>query len=152
VFKQKTKKCIFSLFKDFFSCLRKKLNNLSFPLGKITVRYQNIYDFWIFSFISFEQNFVSLCFVSNYGSKGRDAVKNSISNSIFTPFSTLKPSVTVTIPYVTYHVPFVTYHSPLVTYHSPLVTYHSHLLLITELHKVTGYEKVAHVTPLSLTV
>jgi hypothetical protein len=88
-------------------------------------------------------------YVSNYGSKGRDAVKNSISTVIpfllhSVQYNHQLPKSTVTIPYVTYHVPFV-------TYHSPLVTYHSRLLLITELHKVTGYVKIAHVTPVSIT-
>ncbi len=67
-------------------------------------------------------------YVSNYGSKGRDAVKTPFLIPFLLHSVHLNHPVTVTIPYVTYHVPFV-------TYHSPLVTYHSRMLLIIRLHK-----------------
>ncbi len=67
-------------------------------------------------------------YVSNYGSKGRDAVKTPFLIPFYSIQYIKNHPVTVTIPYVTYHVPFV-------TYHSPLVTYHSRLLLIIRLHK-----------------
>ncbi len=84
-------------------------------------------------------------YVFNYGSKGRDAVKNSISNSIFTPFSIL----TIQLP--------LQYRLLLIMYRSLIIT--ARMLLITAVCylswgyiKVTGYVKIAHVTPVSITV
>jgi uncharacterized membrane protein YesL len=83
--------------------------------------------------------------VSNYGSKGRDAVKTPF----LIPFYSIQYIKTVSLP-LQYCMLLIMYGSLLITARLLVIT--ARLLLITELHKVTGYEKVAHVTPVSIPV
>ncbi len=135
--KQKTKKIYMFFFqKPFFSCfsliffMRKLTKNkiIWVSILEITV---NIY-INVCIFVLSALNKILFPCVSNYGSKGRDAVKNSISNSVFTPFSTVKPS--------SYRYNTVCYLSCTVRYLSQPTRYLSQLFVTY--HKVTKKKKL----------
>ena len=129
MFKQKTNKKIYIPFYQknfshvlslFFYKKNKKLNNLSFHLGKITV---SIYIYMTCAFLFYHffvlsaLNKILFPRVSNYGSKGRDAVKTPF----LIPLYSIQYIKTIQLP--------LQYRMLLIMYRSLLIT--ARLLLIT---------------------
>jgi hypothetical protein len=119
MFKKKKKKIyiysffikrIFLMFFLYFSIkkkITKKLNNLSFHLGKITVSIY-IYNFCIFVLSAL--NKILFPCVSNFGSKGRDAVKTPFP----IPFYSIQYIKTIQLP-LQYRMLLIMYRSLLIT-------------------------------------